>query len=139
VSLTSDILDLRTIHLQLYTEWNNLQTKFNSAAVQCDAGNFAGLATVFRQMEIIGVNIRALYMGASPSMRNTTYDILHYIDLNLGSGYTLTLQKMLDAIWAGNKLESFHFINYIDAMRASIWNVEIYETHLAEWYRHFSL
>lgn len=52
--------------------------------------------------------------------------------------YELTMDKILTAIWETDKLRSFHFINYIDAMRASIWNIEIYETHLEEWYRHFS-
>lgn len=53
--------------------------------------------------------------------------------------YVLDMDKILTAMWDSDKLRSFHFINYIDAMRASIWNVEIYETHLEEWYRHFSL
>jgi len=53
--------------------------------------------------------------------------------------YELTMEKILDAMWDSDKLRSFHFINYIDAMRASIWNIEIYETHLADWFRHFSL
>jgi len=70
------------------------------------------------------------------------YDAMHWVDENIGGDaveYELTMDKMLDAIWDSDKLRNFHFINYIDAMRASIWNVEIYETHLADWYRHFSL
>jgi len=55
-----------------------------------------------------------------------------------GDPYELTMDKINEAMWGTDKLRSFLFINYIDAMRASIWNVEIYETHLAEWYRHFS-
>lgn len=50
----------------------------------------------------------------------------------------LTMQKIIETMWESNPLESFHFINYIDAMRASIWNISIYEEHLHEWYRHFS-
>jgi len=56
-----------------------------------------------------------------------------------GEEYELTMEKILDAVWDSDKLRWFHFINYIDAMRAGIWNTEIYETHLAEWYRHFSI
>lgn len=52
--------------------------------------------------------------------------------------YELTMDKILNAIWDSDKLRWFHFINYIDSMRAGIWNTEIFETHLAEWYRHFS-
>lgn len=66
------------------------------------------------------------------------YDAMHWIDGNIGDGEELTMDAILQAMWDSDKLRNFHFINYIDAMRASIWNVEIYETHLAEWYRHFS-
>ena len=51
----------------------------------------------------------------------------------------VTMDSILDAMWDSDKLRNFHFINYIDSMRAGIWNTEIYETHLADWYRHFSL
>ncbi|GAI67645.1 unnamed protein product [marine sediment metagenome] len=54
------------------------------------------------------------------------------------AGGDVTMDKIIAAMWETDKLRSFHFINYIDAMRASVWNVEIYETHLAEWYRHFT-
>lgn len=50
----------------------------------------------------------------------------------------LSMDAILETIYDSDKLRWFHFINYIDAMRAGIWNTEIYETHLAEWYRHFS-
>ena len=67
---------------------------------------------------------------------------LYWIDDNWpsnGEEYELTMDKILTAMWDSDKLRNFHFINYIDAMRGGIWNTEIYETHLAEWYRHFSL
>lgn len=63
---------------------------------------------------------------------------LPYFLTNCVGGDELTMQKLLDTIWESNKLESFHFVNYIDAMRASIWNITIYEEHLHEWFRHFS-
>lgn len=63
----------------------------------------------------------------------------YYLEFCVGGDeYELTMEKIMDAVWESNKLESFFFINYIDAMRASIWNVEIQETKLAELYRHFS-
>jgi len=52
--------------------------------------------------------------------------------------YELTMDKILDVIWESDKLRWFHFINYIDSMRAGIWNTEIYDKHLEDWYRHFS-
>jgi len=82
----------------------------------------------------------AFQLGGS-NIYDNMYDALHWIDVNWPSGgeeYELTMEKILEAMWDADKLRNFHFINYIDAMRASIWNVEIYETHLAEWYRHFS-
>jgi len=48
------------------------------------------------------------------------------------------MDAILNAMWDGDLLRWFHFINYIDSMRAGIWNIEIYDTHLADWYRHFS-
>lgn len=55
----------------------------------------------------------------------------------MGNG-AVTLDAILEAIWDSDKLRWFHFINYIDSMRAGIWNTEIYEKHLEDWYRHFS-
>jgi len=56
----------------------------------------------------------------------------------VGEPSEVTMDAILNAMWNSDRLRWFHFINYIDAMRAGIWNVEIYETHLADWYRHFS-
>jgi len=53
--------------------------------------------------------------------------------------YELTMSKILDAIWESTPLETFFFVNYIDAMRAAIWNKEISEQRLADLYRHFSI
>jgi len=57
----------------------------------------------------------------------------------LGAPTELTMDAILDTVYNSDKLHWFHFINYIDSMRAGIWNLEIYETHLAEMYRHFSI
>lgn len=60
-------------------------------------------------------------------------------EIDAMAGAEVTMDSILEAMYESDKLRWFHFINYIDAMRAGIWNVEIYETHLAEWYRHFSI
>ena len=144
MSLSADILTLRTIHLQFSSEWNNIANDFTSLASWLTAEGNPNSGAVVTALVSKIQTIKNLYMGATPSMRNTTYDILHYIDENLNGGpppdpYVLTMDKILAALWDTDKLRNFQFINFIDAMRASIWNVEIYETHLAEWYRHFSL
>ena len=54
-----------------------------------------------------------------------------------GAAYELTMEDMLAKIWGATPLETFFFINYIDGMRASIWNIEIKEEKLSEIYRHF--
>ncbi len=59
-------------------------------------------------------------------------------EIDAMSGAEVTMDAILNAIWNSDKLRWFHFINYIDSMRAGIWNTEIYGEHLAEWYRHFS-
>jgi len=137
MSLTADILTLRAIHLSFYSEWNNIANDFTSLAANLAAEGNPNSGAVVTNLVSKIQTIRSLYMGATPSLRNTTYDILHYIDLNLGGGYTLDMEKILAAMWAGNKLENFHFITYIDAMRASIWNVEIMSQHLESDYMHF--
>jgi len=78
-------------------------------------------------------------------LTETAYDQSHlyesiYWAAQSGAGdpYVLDMEKILNAMWDSDKLRSFHFINYIDAMRASIWNTEIFEIHLEEWYIHFS-
>lgn len=58
--------------------------------------------------------------------------------INDNWGGTITMDMILQAIWDSDSLRWFHFINYIDAMRAGIWNKEIMATHLTNWYIHFS-
>lgn len=106
----------------LAQNWSNAHDYLESAAQNCwDASR------VFRY-------------GTDP-LYDVAYNALHWIDLNWpsnGEEYELTIEKMLTAMWDGDLLRWFHFVNYIDSMRAGIWNIEIYDTHLAEWYRHFS-
>lgn len=64
------------------------------------------------------------------------YALTYYLQEYAGG--EVTMKMILDAMWDSDKLRNFHFVNYIDAMRASIWNIEIRESHLADWYRHFS-
>lgn len=49
----------------------------------------------------------------------------------------LTMQNIIETMWNANPLETFYFINYIDGMRASIWNISIFEEHLENIYTHF--
>ena len=70
-------------------------------------------------------------------LTNKCNDLQTQVDA-LGAPAEVTMDAMLNAMWSGDLLRWFHFINYIDAMRGGIWNTEIYETHLAEWGRHFS-
>lgn len=75
------------------------------------------------------------------NVRDDMFDAMDWVNDNWpsnGEEYELTMDKILDAIWDSDKLRWFHFINYIDSMRAGIWNTEIYEKHLEDWYRHFS-
>lgn len=78
------------------------------------------------------------FEGVTDSLYNDMYNAMHWIDVNWPSDGAIDMDAILSAIWNSDKLRWFHFINYIDSMRAGIWNTEIYDTHLAEWYRHFS-
>jgi len=111
---------------------NALATALNTdgnpnAAAKCTdlANSISGFRTTWG---LTGYNFRN-YLIWSLLEINTLLDATGAIDMD----------TILDAIWNSDKLRWFHFINYIDAMRGGIWNTEIYETHLAEWYRHFSI
>lgn len=65
------------------------------------------------------------------------YALPYYLEEYAGGD--ITMEKILDAMWDSDKLRNFHFINWIDAMRAGIWNTQIKESHLVDWYKHFSL
>ncbi len=81
------------------------------------------------------------WQNSTDDIRDMLIWCLQYINDNAFNGGVgaVTMDSILEAMWDSDKLRWFHFINYIDSMRAGIWNTEIYETHLAEWYRHFSL
>jgi len=67
------------------------------------------------------------------------YDAMHWIDDNIGDGVELNMAAILDAIWNSDRAQTFEFISYIDAMRASIWNTEVYDSHMRDLYMWFSL
>ena len=85
--------------------------------------------------------LKLWYGSIGGAYRNSLIGVFNWIDDNWptdGDEYELTMDKILAAMWDSDRLRNFLFINYIDAMRAGIWNTEIYEKHLIEWYRHFS-
>lgn len=73
----------------------------------------------------------------SQGLRRDWKDALEWINDNWPSGATVDMDAILAALWESKTIQSFHFVNYIDAMRASIWNTEIYDYHLESWYSHF--
>jgi len=85
--------------------------------------------------------LRDKYSTAVGSYRIRLINTLQWINNNWPEGdvYELTMAAILDAIWDSTPLETFFFVNDIDAMRAAIWNKEISEQKLVELYRHFSI
>jgi len=111
-----------------------------------DAGDFAeseywpGVASSLRNAAIYMERAAKHFKTGEPDLYTTMYSSMHWIDNNWpsnGNGYELTMQKIIDTMWESNPLEAFFFVNYIDGMRASIWNLEIQETHLRDIYTHF--
>ena len=66
------------------------------------------------------------------------YESIYWASQEGGNG-AIDMSAILDALWGANPLETFFFVNDIDAMRAAIWNKEISEEKLNELYRHFSI
>ncbi len=54
-----------------------------------------------------------------------------------GEEYELTMQKILDQVWESSPLETFFFVNYIDGMRAAIWNKDMQIERFEDIYKHF--
>lgn len=85
--------------------------------------------------------LRDKFATAPGTYRIRLINTLQWINNNWpeGDGYELTMAAILDAIWESTPLETFFFVNDIDAMRAAIWNTEISEQRLSDLYRHFSI
>lgn len=83
------------------------------------------------------------HLHGTNDVSDNIFDALYWIEDNWpevdGDPYVLTMQKIMDEIWLSSPLETFFFVNYIDAMRAAIWNKEISAEKLHELYRHFSI
>jgi len=111
-------------------------------ATQIGDENFTAAETVLNNMGDYWGSYVKPALCDSGGIKGLTYSPLDWISDNWptdGDEYELTMQKMLDEIWDATPLEIFFFINYIDAMRAAIWNKEISEEKLHELYRHFSI
>ena len=103
---------------------DKLHFGFATYAIECNANAIRNLAATFE----------------SRYDQSYLYEAIYWARYDTGDGeeYELTMEKILETIWNSDQLRWFLFINFIDSMRAGIWNIEIYDTHLAEWYRHFS-
>ncbi len=125
--------DYITVSGNLWSAGSMLQNAGNAIKIQ----QFASCGTnLINAKDNLHAAALAFQVGAS-NMYDNMYAAMHWIDNNIGGGGSVDMEAILAAMWAGNKLENFHFITYIDAMRASIWNVEIMEQHLESDYMHF--
>jgi len=106
-----------------------------------DAEGSPNSADVVLAMRWYFGKLRDKYSTAVGSYRIRIINTLQWLNDNWaeGDGYELTMDAILDAIWESTPLETFFFVNDIDAMRAAIWNKEISEQRLTELYRHFSI
>lgn len=70
----------------------------------------------------------------------TSFDYVYWGNVHIGlynRAGPVTMQKILETMWESTPLETFFFVNYIDGMRAAIWNKEIQQERLEEIYSHF--
>lgn len=123
------------------TYFDGLYDSMSSLHDWLDAEGNPESADVVLSMRWFVGKLRDKYSTAIGSYRIRLINTLQWINDNWpeGDGYDLTMQKLLDAIWESTPLETFFFVNDIDAMRAAIWNKEISEEKLQELYRHFSI
>lgn len=141
--LTADIISFHQASYLYSTYLQNLRNDMLDLATQLTAEGCPNSANSASNMAVHIWEMRNHFAYGANSVRYWLVKCLQYIDGNAFDGvtpdpYELTMDKILTTIWDSDKLRWFHFINYIDSMRAGIWNVEIYDKHLEEWYRHFS-
>ena len=123
------------------TYFDGIYDSLSSLHDNLDAEGCPNSADTVLAMRWFFGKLRDKYSTAVGSYRIRIINTLQWINNNWpeGDGYELTMAAILDAIWASTPLETFFFVNDIDAMRAAIWNKEISEQKLIELYRHFSI
>lgn len=76
--------------------------------------------------------------GYMYSIGYTLHTALDYIEDSFSGLGAVDMASILDAMWEANAIEFHHFVGYIDAYRANMWNLPFY----TEWHtllvRHFS-
>lgn len=140
--LTTKINDWRIVYSHIWSDLYNAHNHLNYAAEQAAAENWDGLSTQLGMVATYIYNAAYHFKGGSPNLYTAMYYGMDWIDDNWPGDideYELTMQKILDAVWVSTPLETFFFVNDIDAMRAAIWNKEISVERLHELYRHFSI
>lgn len=136
--LTSYVTTWQTKYQLLGSDLWMMGNALKSAGIFLNSHNYVFAALYLDAAGDSAHEVSRHFSVDADSIYYAMYDTLHWIDGNIGDGAELTLDAILDAIWNSDKLRWFHFINYIDAMRGGIYNTEIYETHLQDWFRHFS-
>lgn len=125
----------------LYTAYNNVSGWVDGAKADIlAAGSWPALRTAtYRCCNYLHQMLTSLSRtGRDPLINDPLHACIWYANQS-GNGGEIDMASILDAMWKSDKTQSFEFINDIDAMRASIWNTEIYESSLENWYRHFSI
>jgi len=123
------------------TYFDGIYDSMSSLHDWLDAEGNPNSADVVLSMRWFVGKLRDKYSTAVGSYRIRIINTLQWINDNWpeGDGAELTMAAILDAIWESTPLETFFFVNDIDAMRAAIWNTEISEQRLTDLYRHFSI
>jgi len=123
------------------TYFDGMYDSMSSLHDWLDAEGNPNSADVVLSMRWFVGKLRDKYSTAVGSYRIRIINTLQWINDNWpeGDGDGVTMAAILDALWESTPLETFFFVNDIDAMRAAIWNTEISEQRLTELYRHFSI
>ena len=141
------IAEMHTRHTLAQSQLANARTDYNTAQARWAAADDHGAIDAL--MDAVYHNNQAVEDALASSFYGydgATNIIPTALDRNMACPfisdaveYELTMAKIMDAVWLSTPLETFFFVNYVDAMRAAIWNKEISETRLVELYRHFSI
>lgn len=136
--LQSYINSLDTSWDYVHTAFYGLRLGFNWLGSRIAAQDWAQAAQACYDMRDYIIDIRDYMTDDYLTTRYYVAMSLQYInDDALWTAPPITMTSILDAMWEATAIEYHHFIGYIDAYRANMWNLPFY----TEWHslltRHF--
>ncbi|MBA7700806.1 hypothetical protein ES703_109530 [subsurface metagenome] len=137
--LYGHMVDLAAKYSELSASIYNMGGKLDSAGYYIGIQNWASAEAQLEAAKNYARDAADEIYKVGSSIHYWTWKAFESInDFEFPEAEPLTMEALLDLLWKSTKLETYFFVNYIDSMRASIWNIKIDPSRLDELYRHFT-